>query len=458
MAVQLQFLGATQTVTGSRFLVRVSGRTLLVDCGLFQGLKELRLRNWDAFPVAPATIDAVLLTHAHIDHSGYLPKLVREGFAGPIWCTPATADLLEIMLPDSAHLQQEEAEFANRHGTSKHKPALPLYTIQDALDALKLVRPVPYREPLDLKGPTATFSPVGHLLGSAWIELSNGGRGVIFSGDVGRYDADVTRPPERPGDVHAIVVESTYGDRTHSAEGVEAELGRIVNDTYRRGGIVLIPSFAVGRSQTILFYLRRLEESGAIPRRPVYVDSPMAVDATALYLKYASDPNLKMRLGGGPEECAIRCSETHFVRTRDESKALNRRTDPCVIITANGMATGGRVLHHLRRLLPEKRNTVLLVGYQAAGTRGRSLLEGAESVKMFGEEVPVRARVENISGFSAHGDVDDLVRWLKAAPRPPSTVFLVHGESRAQEAMAARLAAEGPSRVVIPEYRQSFDL
>lgn len=440
--MRIQFLGATQTVTGSRFLV--DGR-LLVDGGLFQGLKELRLRNWDRFPVDPRAIEAVLLTHAHIDHSGFLPRLVRQGFSGPIYATPATAALLDIMLTDSATLQEEEAAYANKEGFSKHKPAMPLYTIEDAQATLRLVREVDYGRP----GPHgARWLPAGHLIGSASIQLD----GVLFSGDVGRYDTEVTRPPDPAPEARAVLVESTYGNRTHSFAGVEAELARIVNETYARGGTVLIPSFAVGRAQTLLYYIHKLESRGAIPRRPVFVDSPMAVDATEIHAKFAGDPNLKMKVDD------MKCAEVHFLRSRDESKTLNRRDEPCIILSSSGMATAGRVLHHLKRLLPEPKHAVLLVGYQAAGTRGRRLLDGDRDVKIHGRRVPVRARVENIGAFSAHGDVDDLVRWLRTSPRPPETIFLVHGEPDAQAAMAERLRRDTPSKIVIPSYLDTVEV
>jgi metallo-beta-lactamase family protein len=360
------------------------------------------------------------------------------------------------MLPDAAHLQQEEAEFANKQGYSKHKPALPLYTLADALDAVRLARPIDYHQPLTLGGLSARFAPAGHLLGSASIEITADGRRVLFSGDLGRFNVEVTGDPERPPDVHAILIESTYGNRKHDGGNVEADLARIVNDTVRRRGIVLIPAFAVGRAQILLYYLRKLESRGTIPRLPVFIDSPMAVDATALYVKYQNDPNVKMDLQH--DQGPLHPAETRFVRTRDESKAMNSRTDPCVIISSSGMATGGRVLHHLQRLLPEPQNTVLLVGYQAAGTRGRALQDGADSVKMFGERVPVRARVENIGAFSAHGDADDLARWLRSAPRPPTTVFLIHGEPDAQAALAERLRREIPSEIKIPAYQQTFEI
>lgn len=456
--MKLQFLGATRTVTGSRFLVDEGKGRILVDCGLYQGLKEYRLRNWAAFPVPTDTLQSILLTHAHIDHSGYLPRLVREGYRGPIFCTPATAALLEILLPDAAHLQEEEAEYANRQGFSKHHPALPLFTSEDARRALSQLKTVRYGKPCSVGPFQATFSPAGHLLGSATITVTGNSRKVHFSGDLGRYDSEVTRPPVDAGEVDAMVLESTYGARLHDTRSVEDELARVVNETYERNGVVLVPSFAVGRTQTVLYYLRKLEEQGRIPRRAVYVDSPMAVDATTIYIDHADDPNLKLRLSRDSSQCQLRCEETHFVRKAEESKSLNHLQGPHMIISAGGMATGGRVLHHLKRLLPGATNTVLLVGYQGVGTRGRSLLDGAREIKMHGQMVPVRARIENLDQISAHGDADDLIRWARSARRPPGTIFLVHGESAGQEALAQRLRKELPSTVKIPEYLEAFDV
>ena len=456
--MRLQFLGATRTVTGSRFLVDEGQGRILVDCGLYQGLKEYRLRNWAAFPVPTDTLQAILLTHSHIDHSGYLPKLVREGYRGPIYCTSATAALLGILLPDAAHLQEEEAEYANRKGFSKHHPALPLFTGEDARRALSQLSPVEYGKAVSAGAFRATFSPAGHLLGSATVTVTGRSKKVLFSGDLGRYDSEVTRPPVDAGEVDALVLESTYGARTHETRGVEDELARIVSETYERNGVVLVPSFAVGRTQTVLYYLRKLEEQGRIPRRAVYVDSPMAIDATAIYIDHADDPNLRLRLSRESSRCQLRCEQAHFVRTAEGSKRLNDVSGPHMIISANGMATGGRVLHHLKRLLPGANNTVLLVGYQGVGTRGRSLLDGAREVKMHGMMVPVRARIENIGHFSAHGDADDLLRWIRSAKRPPRTMYLVHGEPAGQEALAERLKKEFPSTVKIPEYLEAFDV
>lgn len=348
--MRLQFLGATRTVTGSRFLVDEGQGRALVDCGLYQGLKEYRLRNWSAFPVPCDSIQAVLLTHAHIDHSGYLPKLVREGYRGPIYCTPGTAALLKILLPDAAHLQEEEAEYANRKRFSKHHPALPLFTGEDARRALSQVKPVEYGTALSAGPFRATYNPSGHLLGSATITIAGKARKVVFSGDLGRYDSEVTRPPVDAGEVDAMILESTYGARTHETHGVEDELTRVVNETYAKNGVVLVPSFAVGRAQTVLYHLRELEEQGRIPREPVYVDSPMAVDATAIYVDHADDPNLRLRLSTDSSRCQLRCEETTFVRTPEASKKLNDVPGPHMIISASGMATGGRVLHHLKRL------------------------------------------------------------------------------------------------------------
>ncbi len=383
---------------------------------------------------------------------------MREGYRGPVHCTSATAALLKILLPDAAHLQEEEAEYANRKGFSKHHPALPLFTGEDARRALSQLRTVDYGRPCSAGTFQATFSPAGHLLGSATITVTGKTRKVLFSGDLGRYDSEVTRPPTDAGEVDALVLESTYGARTHETRGIEDELARVVAETYARNGVVLVPSFAVGRAQTVLYYLRKLEEQGRIPRKPVYVDSPMAVDATAIYVDHADDPNLRLRLSRDSSRCQLRCDETHFVRTAEASKKLNDVAGPHMIISASGMATGGRVIHHLKRLLPGANNTVLLVGYQGLGTRGRSLLDGAREVKMHGMMVPVRAKVESIDHISAHGDADDLVRWVRSAKRPPRVIYLVHGEPAGQEALAERLKKELPSTVRIPEYLEAFDV
>jgi len=446
----IRFLGAAGTVTGSRFLVEASGRRVLVDAGLFQGMKPLRLRNWAPFPVEPGSIDTVVLTHAHIDHAGALPLLVRSGFRGPAYCTPATLDLARLLLPDSGRLQEEEARFANQKGYSKHAPhALPLYTEADALLALGRLLPLPYGRRLEvLPGVTLAFSRAGHILGSASVTLEVArDRGaplrLFFSGDLGRYGAPILPDPEPPGAADVMLVESTYGDRSHPAEPPADELAREVLSSVRRGGALVVPAFAIGRTQEVLFLLRQLEQARRIPELPVFVDSPMAVDATAIHLAHRDDHDREMAslLARGMEP--LRPARLTFARSPEQSKAINRVDGPCIILSASGMATGGRVLHHLARRLPDERTTVLLVGYQAAGTRGWSLQNGARTVRIHGEDVPVRARVAAVSGFSAHGDRTEIARWLDGAPEPPGRVFCIHGEPTALEANADRIRARG---------------
>jgi metallo-beta-lactamase family protein len=446
----IRFLGAAGTVTGSRFLVEAAGRRVLVDAGLFQGLKEYRLRNWAPFPVPPGTLDAVVLTHAHIDHSGALPLLVRNGFRGDAWCTPATADLARIMLPDSARLQEEEARYANEKGYSRHAPnALPLYGPPDAAAALERLRSLRYGKAREIvPGITLTYSRAGHILGSASALLSVAtGQGttarILFSGDLGRYDAPILPDPEPPPECDYLVVESTYGDRAHPPDTAAAALEREIVAAAARGGAVVIPAFAIGRTQEVLFLLRQLEQEGRIPILPVFVDSPMATDATPVYRAHREDHDQEMDrlLDRGVEP--MRPSRLAFTRSVEESKGVNRVHGPCIIVSASGMATGGRVLHHLERRLPDPTTTVLLVGFQAAGTRGASLQSGAPTVRMHGKDVPVRARVVALPGFSAHGDKDEVARWLDAMPHPPRRTFCVHGEPAALAAQAERLRGRG---------------
>ncbi len=459
----IQFLGGAGTVTGSRYLLRVPHGTVLVEAGLFQGLKELRLRNWAPFAVPPASIDAVVLTHAHIDHSGALPLLVREGFRGPVFCTPATRDLLHLLLPDAGRLQEEEARFANERGYSKHAPrARPLYTEEDALATLGLLEPVPYRVQRQvLPGVRIVLRRAGHILGSATVEaaLDLAGpapRRMLFSGDLGRHGAPILPEPDAPPVTDDLLVECTYGDRVHVGSA-RADLRREVLAAVRQGGALLIPAFAVGRTQEILFHLRALEQAGEIPALPVFVDSPMAVDATPIYLAHREDHDRDMArlLAEGIEP--LRPAKLVFARSPAQSKAINDVTGPCVILSASGMATGGRVLHHLERRLPDPRTTVLLVGYQAAGTRGWSLQNGARTVRMHGQDIPVRARVTSIHGFSAHADREEVARWLDALPRPPARTFCVHGEPHALAATAERLRARG-WEVIVPAHGQEVAL
>ena len=451
--MRLTFLGATQTVTGSKTLLTTGEKKLLVDCGLFQGQRELKERNWAALPVDPASIDAVVLTHAHLDHSGYLPVLVKKGFRGPVFCTPATADLCEILLLDSGHLLERDAEFANRHGYSRHKPALPLYTVEEARAALGQLRPVPFgRSFRPVDGVSATFSPAGHILGAAMVRLSDAETSVLFSGDLGRpHDPVMVAPTPRPAS-DFVVVESTYGDRRHDTTDAEQRLAEIVSATAARGGTVIIPAFAVGRAQSLLYHLDRLKQRGALPPVPIYLDSPMAIDASDIFCRYAGDH----RLSRG--ECRRMCDGVHYVRSAEESKALDRQTMPMVIISASGMATGGRVLHHLKAMASDPRNTILLTGFQAAGTRGAQLHAGARELTIHGQLVPVRAAVESLDMLSAHADADEILRWLGSCRQAPQRTFVIHGEDHAAEAMCERVVSELRWQAEVPVYGEAADL
>jgi metallo-beta-lactamase family protein len=440
----IRFLGAAGTVTGSRFLVRTEEASVLVDAGLFQGAKELRLRNRAPWAVDPASLSAVVLTHAHIDHAGALPQLVREGYRGAVHCSSATRDLAGLLLPDSGRLQEEEARWANKRGYSKHAPnALPLYTEAEALAALPRLSPLSYRQPLQIApGITLTFRRAGHILGSATAELNVAGARplrIVFSGDLGRYDAPILPDPEPVPPCDLLVLESTYGGRHHADGNPSAGLRDEVLGVVKRGGALVIPAFAVGRTQEVLFELRALEERGEIPELPVFVDSPMAVDATPIHVAHREehdDEMIKM-IAQGREP--LRPRRLTFARSPDQSKAINRVATPCIILSASGMATGGRVLHHLARCLPDPANTVLLVGFQAAGTRGWSLQNGAATLRIHGEEVPVKARIATLTGFSAHADEGEICRWLGGFERPPGLTLLVHGEPTALAAAASRL-------------------
>lgn len=460
----IQFLGAARTVTGSKHLVEVGGYRTLVDCGLFQGLKELRLRNWEPFPLNPASINSVILTHAHIDHSGYLPKLVRDGFDGPVYATPATVELSRIMLPDSARLQEEDANYINKVGASKHKPALPLYNERDATEALRHLESVNYHKRIQLTKKLAfEFVTAGHILGSSFVVFdfeSNDGRRkrMIMTGDLGRYNEPIINDPANVDEADYIVVESTYGNREHPDYDVKAKLAEIITETARRGGHILIPSFAVGRTQLLLYLLRELEEENRIPILPVFVDSPMAGKATKLYLRHKEDhdSDMKRLSDGGKNPLATK--RFNVARTIQESKNVSAEEGSAIVISASGMATGGRILHHLRRRLPDDRNTVIFVGYQSEGTRGRRLLDGEKEVKIFGEFVPVRAKIERLENLSAHADSREILRWLGGFKRAPEKIFLVHGEPDAQEALKNKIVEKFGWQVEIPEYLQKFEL
>lgn len=464
MTTTLQVLGGAGTVTGSKHLLEVDGRRLLVDCGLYQGLKELRLRNWDPLPVEPSSIEWVVLTHAHLDHTGYLPRLLRGGFYGTIVATRATADLLAILLPDSGRLQEEDAAQHNRHGTSKHRPALPLYTEAEGRAAAARVRTVGYGERVVLAPHlTVSFARAGHILGSAIVTVDAGAgparRRLVFSGDLGRAGAPILPAPAPIGTAaDYIVAESTYGDREHDPEPVARQLQRVIGAAVARGGAIIMPAFAVGRTQELMYHLAGLERAGRIPHLPAYIDSPMAVSATEIYCAHPEDFEGDMRAMVMDRNCPLECAEFHLTRRPDESRAINGIQGPVLIVSASGMATGGRVLHHLRLRLPDPRTTVLLAGYQAAGTRGRNLQYGAATVRIFGTDVPVLAHVETLHGLSAHADASGLVRWLHTAAQPPRSVFVVHGEPGPARALAGRVRGELGWPAVVPAYREQFAL
>jgi metallo-beta-lactamase family protein len=450
---RLSVLGAAGTVTGSKYLVEHRGLRVLVDCGLFQGLKPLRLMNWAAPPVDPRSLDAVLLTHAHLDHSGYLPALVRDGFAGPVWCTHATSELCGLLLPDSGHLQEEDAEYANRKGFSKHHPALPLYTEDDARRALKRLRTVRFGEDLPLgQGATARLSHAGHILGAASVRLALDGASVLFSGDLGRYDDLLMRDPADPPAADTLVIESTYGDRLHADDDPSDELAAIVRRTVARGGTVLLPAFAVGRAQLLLHVIARLKARDAIPDVPVFLNSPMAIDTTELYRRFPKGHRL------GDAELRAMATVATMVRDVEASKALVRSRYPSIVISASGMATGGRVLHHLKALGPDPRNAIVLVGYQAAGTRGADLQAGRRTLRIHGADHEIRAEVATVHGLSAHADADDLLRWARAMPAAPRRVLVTHGEPAAAQALAARLREALGWRTEVPAMGDTADL
>jgi len=451
--MKLSFLGGVGTVTGSKFVLETPGRRVMVDCGLFQGFKQLRLRNWDRLPIDPARIDSVVVTHAHLDHSGYLPLLVRNGFAGRIHVTRATADLLEILLKDSAFLAEREAEYANRKGFSKHKPALPLYTMKDAEAALKRLRPVEFDHAIQLAdGVTLRLLRAGHILGAAIVEIRAGGRTVVFSGDLGRKGTATMLDPARVAEADVLLVESTYGDREHIDEDPEDALAEIVTRTSARGGAVLIPAFAVGRTQTLLYHLHRLKQAGRIPDLPIFLDSPMAEDATDIFCRHPADHRLT-RDGA----CAA-CAVAKYVRTVEESKALDHNSVPRIIISASGMATGGRVVHHLKHYAPDPRSTVLFAGFQAGGTRGAAMIAGAKEIKIHGEYIPVRAEIARLDMLSAHADADGILDWLKGFERPPGHTYVVHGEPAAADALRHRIEETLGWTCTVPDYRDTVEI
>ncbi|HAP25440.1 MAG TPA: MBL fold metallo-hydrolase [Achromobacter sp.] len=436
--LRLQFWGAAGTVTGSRHLLSMDGRSILLDCGLFQGVKTLRLRNWAPFPVAASSIEAVVLSHAHLDHSGYLPRLVREGFNGPIYGSNATLDLCQLLLLDSAHLQEADADYMNRHGLTKHRPALPLYTVADAHRAIAAFRPIPFDTMTELApGLRLSLSRAGHILGASVVEIAHSGMRLAFSGDLGRYDDPLMPAPAPVSEADYLIVESTYGNRRHSRESALNALADIIERTVARGGSLLIPSFAVGRAQLLLYHLWRLKQAGRIARNlPIYLDSPMASEAVEIYLRHDADQRLAR------QDAIAAYNVASCVSDVEQSKALDRSPMPKIILSASGMATGGRVVHHLKHYAGNPRNTILFAGFQAMGTRGAAMLDGAQTIKIHGEYVPVRAEVSNLSMLSAHADADEIMRWLSGFSRAPRETFIVHGEPDAADALRLRIKDE----------------
>jgi metallo-beta-lactamase family protein len=461
MNVRVKFLGAAESVTGSRYLVDINNFRFLFDCGLFQGLKELRLRNWEPFPVDPATIHCVVISHAHIDHIGYLPKLVKEGFAGPIYCTHPTADLMEIMLLDSAKLQEEEAEFAEKKGYSRHEHPKPLYTEEDVKYVFPLLKSFGYNEHIKIHDRVEIcYRDAGHLLGSAITEVFIKGdsqeKKIVFSGDIGRYSSAMLYPPASIDHADVLFVESTYGNKDNAFDDPTDDFIRIVNETFNRGGVLLIPAFAVGRTQGILYYMRQLMKEDKIPDVPVYIDSPMAISSTYLFFKHPGFLKESFNL----QEFA-REAETNmlvFVRSNEHSKSLNEIKKNAIIISSSGMMTGGRILHHLYHRLRRKEDTVLMAGFQAEGTRGRRLLDGEKTIKIFGEQVPVNCKLEYISSMSGHADRGELFRWLGNFKDKPKMTFTVHGEGHDIQEYAKAIRSKLGWNVIVPKYMESFTL
>jgi metallo-beta-lactamase family protein len=481
--ISITFFGAARTVTGSKYLVEANGARIMVDAGLFQGLKELRERNWKDLPVPASSLQAIVLTHAHLDHCGYLPRLVAQGFRGRVFCTQGTKDLCGIVLPDAGRIQEEDAEFANRHQFSKHKPALPLYREVDAARAVTLLQPCGYDRPMPVAaGIEVEFVNAGHLLGSSYARMRIDGRTVLFGGDLGRYGRPVLPDPTPVDGADYLLVESTYGDRLHEQDDNGDRLAAIVTEAATKGGKLIIPAFAIGRVEELLYWLKRLEEEHRIPVMPVYLDSPMASAALARYRErvHELDPDLqpeyrddkaphdtaaphdeqtRRRRARQERELCIFCTERfRVIASPDESRRLTASRTPAIVISSSGMAEGGRVLHHLKAALPDQRNTVLFAGYQGVGTRGRRLVDGEKSVKIHGEWVPVAARIEHIDSMSAHADAAEIMRWLKGFTRAPDRTFIVHGEPPAQDALAARIHAELAWTTHAPEHQERIQI
>ncbi|MDP8220930.1 MAG: MBL fold metallo-hydrolase [Candidatus Stygibacter frigidus] len=460
---KITFHGATGTVTGSRFQLEIDDKNIMVDCGMFQGMKENRRKNWEPFPVPPASFDHIFITHSHIDHCGFLPRFVKEGFHGRIISSKATADLCEVVLRDSAHLQEEDAKWANKKGFSKHSPAEPLYNGEDAEKTIPLFKPVFYGDIYQLSDNTRVkFHDSGHILGASLIDFkttkNNTSRKILFSGDLGRPEIPVLNDPDQVYNVDYLILESTYGNRTHSDVDAAADLERVINESHQRGGVLVIPAFSVGRTQTLLYLIRELEEDGKIPKMPVYVDSPMAIEALQIFNNHIQDFDLFARMQKMQGKDIFRTADLHICRSKEESISINDVKSNAIIISASGMVSGGRILHHLARTLPDSKNTVLLIGYQAEGTRGRTLQEKKETVTIHGKHVPITAKVEMIDGFSGHADYFEMLAWLMAFNKPPQKVFIVHGNPEASAAMADHIRKTYKWDVVVPVLGESFIL
>lgn len=448
--MKITFLGATKTVTGSKYLITIDSKKILVDCGLFQGYKELRLRNWNPLPIHPKDIDAVVLTHAHIDHSGYLPLLVKNGFKGHIYCTRGTKDLCAILLPDSGFLQEEDASRANRYGYSKHKPALPLYTMQDGIKALNQFVVVNFDSPLTLfDNLVLKFLPAGHIIGSSLVHLTYQNKTVLFTGDLGRPQHPVMKPPALVTSADYLIVESTYGDQLHDRFNPLDQLADIIQTTVAKGGSIIIPAFAVGRTQDLLYYLYLLKQENRLPDIPIFLDSPMAQDVSDLLAHYTHEHRLTKELANNI------CKIARYTRTSEESKSIEQYNSPVIVISASGMAEGGRILHHLKTYLPEKRNTILFTGYQDGGTRGDLLIRGATEVKIHGEMIPVKAQIKTINSMSAHADYQEMLAWLRNFKRSPKKVFITHGDGDATQSLKAKIEEALNWKCIIPDYLQT---
>lgn len=439
-SIRVHFLGASRTVTGSKYLIEYAGKRVLVDCGLFQGPKDLRERNWQNFPIPPSSIDCVVLTHAHLDHTGYLPRLVNQGFQGPVYCTAPTKELTTYILKDSARLQEEEAFYANKVKSSRHHPAKPLYTSEDAEYALKKLKVIPRGQSTEvLKGINVLPLCTGHILGAVSLTFDIGGKRIVFSGDVGRYNVPILPDPRPVEHGDLFICESTYGDKLHKAGSIEDDLVKLIKHVASKRGPLLIPSFAIGRAQHLLYTIGKLEREGKIPTLPVFVDSPMAIDATETYRKFKNDYDEEAEKALELTNDPLRTTNTEFLRTVDESKSLNSLKGASIIIAGSGMVTGGRILHHLKHWLPYEEATVGFVGYQAVETRGRQLMEGATDIKIYGEKIPVKAEIVSLSGLSAHGDQGELTRWIKSSEGTPRLTKIVHGEPETSDIFAAHL-------------------